>query len=83
MWINFHKRNMHYPHNILIIFSGVWYPFENKSQTPIIFQDPRPSSGASKRKTKVNTTTIDLLTKKYGLYISSWLTLCPPILVLE
>jgi len=43
LWINFTaKGSIHNPHshsnNLL---SGVWYPFENTSNTPIIFIDPR------------------------------------------
>ena len=43
LWINFSaKGTTHNPHshsnNIL---SGVWYPFQNTSNTPIIFIDPR------------------------------------------
>ena len=44
MWIKFsQKGDIHNPHtHSNNIFSGVWYPFENKTQTPIMFQDPRP-----------------------------------------
>ena len=37
---------MHSPHNHSNnIFSGVWYPFENKTQTPIFFKTQDHQSG--------------------------------------
>ena len=45
LWINHSKKGAsHNPHNHSNnIFSGVWYPFKDISNTPIIFQDPRPA----------------------------------------
>ena len=45
LWVNFaSKGTTHNPHtHSNNLFSGVWYPFENTSQTPIMFQDPRPA----------------------------------------
>ena len=60
MWINYsQKGDMHSPHNHSNnTFSGVWYPFHSKTQTPIFFQDPRPSNGVwQPRKTKVSNIT--------------------------
>ena len=47
LWVNFaSKGTTHNPHtHSNNLFSGVWYPFENTSQTPIMFQDPRPAAG--------------------------------------
>ena len=80
MWINYsQKGDMHSPHNHSNnTFSGVWYPFHSKTQTPIFFQDPRPSSGVwQPRKTKVNTLTTTLMSfeqrKDLGLIFPSWL----------
>ena len=64
MWINYsQKGDMHSPHNHSNnTFSGVWYPFHSKTQNPIFFQDPRPSSGVwQPRKTKVNPLTTTLI----------------------
>ena len=46
LWINFSpKGTVHNPHNHSNnLLSGVWYPFENTSNTPIIFIDPRPAA---------------------------------------
>ena len=54
MWINYsQKGDMHNPHtHSNNTFSGVWYPFHSKSQTPILFQDPRPSSGVYNQEKK-------------------------------
>ena len=78
--ISFHsKADMHAPHSHSNnIFSGVWYPFRSDIQTPIYFQDPRPSSGSwQPRVTKVNTLTTTLLSfkqqKDMGLIFPSWL----------
>ena len=80
MWINYsQKGDMHSPHtHSNNTFSGVWYPFHSKTQTPIFFQDPRPSSGVwQPRKTKVNTLTSTLMSfqqqKDMGLIFPSWL----------
>ena len=61
------------------IFSGVWYPFHSDIQTPIYFQDPRPSNGAwQPRITKVNTLTTTLMSftpyKDMGFIFPAWLT---------
>ena len=80
MWINCSKKaDMHAPHSHSNnIFSGVWYQFRSDIQTPIYFQDPRPSSGSwQPRVTKVNTLTTTLLSfkqqKDMGLIFPSWL----------
>ena len=46
MWLNFSKAgDVHRTHNHSNnIFSGVWFPFQNTSKTPIIFQDPRAAA---------------------------------------
>ena len=80
MWINCsQKGDTHAIHNHSNnTFSGVYYPIESKSQTPIMFQDPRPASGVwQPRKTKVNTLTTTLMSfaqrKDLGLIFPSWL----------
>ena len=47
LWVNVSKKgSAHNPHtHSNNIFSGVWFPFENVSNTPIIFLDPRPANG--------------------------------------
>ena len=81
LWINFTaKGTIHNPHshsnNLL---SGVWYPFENTSQTPIMFQDPRPAAGVLlpnvKRHNKYTGSIISMQPKKgMGLFFPSWLS---------
>ena len=46
LWVNFSSKNrFHSPHtHSNNIFSGVWFPFQNTSKTPIIFQDPRAAA---------------------------------------
>ena len=80
LWVNISpKGSAHSPHNHSNnTFSGVYYPIESKSQTPIMFQDPRPASGVwQPRKTKVNTLTTTLMSfaqrKDLGLIFPSWL----------
>ena len=43
LWINFSEEgSAHNPHtHSNNIFSGVWFPFKNTSQTPMIYLDPR------------------------------------------
>ena len=51
LWINFSEKSSHNPHtHSNNIFSGVWYPFKNTSQTPIIFIDPRPQTNIGQPK---------------------------------
>ena len=80
MWINCSKKgDMHSPHNHSNnTFSGVWYPFHSKTQTPIFFQDPRPSHGVwQPRKSKVNHITTNMISfpqkKDSGFIFPSWL----------
>ena len=80
MWINYaQKGDMHSPHNHSNnIFSGVWFPFHSKTQTPIYFQDPRPSNGIwQPRKTKVSNITTTLMSFKHkkdlGYIFPAWL----------
>ena len=57
LWVNFaSKGTTHNPHtHSNNLFSGVWYPFVNTSQTPIMFLDPRPSNGIwAPRRNKAN-----------------------------
>ena len=46
MWLNISNKNIFFPPHTHSnnIFSGVWYPFEDVSKTPIMFLDPRPGS---------------------------------------
>jgi len=81
LWINFSKKGaMHNPHNHSNnVFSGVWYPFEETSNTPIIFQDPRPSIGVLcpniNDHTVYNSSLYKVLpAKSMGLIFPSWLT---------
>jgi len=80
MWINCSKKgDMHSPHNHSNnTFSGVWYPFQSKTQTPIFFQDPRPSHGVwQPRKPRVNHITTNMMSfpqkKDLGFIFPSWL----------
>jgi uncharacterized protein (TIGR02466 family) len=81
LWINFSKKGaMHNPHSHSNnVFSGVWYPFEEDSNTPIIFQDPRPSIGVLcpdiDGYNMYNSSLYQILPKKsMGLIFPSWLT---------
>ena len=80
MWINYaQKGDMHSPHNHSNnTFSGVWYPFHSKTQTPIFFQDPRPSNGVwQPRKTNTNSVQTTLMSFKHkkdlGYIFPAWL----------
>jgi uncharacterized protein (TIGR02466 family) len=80
LWINHSKKGVaHNPHNHSNnIFSGVWYPFENISDTPIIFQDPRPSVSVlqpnSEQYNLYNTSMYKYPpTQSMGLIFPSWL----------
>ena len=80
MWLNFSKAgDVHRTHNHSNnTFSGVWYPFQSKTQTPIFFQDPRPSHGVwQPRKSKVNHITTNMISfpqkKDSGFIFPSWL----------
>ena len=80
MWINHSRKgDMHSPHtHSNNIFSGVWFPLHSKTQTPIYFQDPRPSSGVwQPRKTKVSRITTTLMAFKHkkdlGYIFPAWL----------
>ena len=80
MWINCSKKgDMHSPHkHSNNTFSGVWYPFQSKTQTPIFFQDPRPSHGVwQPRKSRVNHITTNMMSfpqkKDSGFIFPSWL----------
>ena len=80
MWINYsQKGDMHSPHNHSNnTFSGVWFPFENTSRTPIYFQDPRPAADVLKpRMSKPNKYTSSLMSfqpnKNVGYIFPSWL----------
>ena len=81
LWVNFaSKGTTHNPHtHSNNLFSGVWYPFENTSQTPIMFQDPRPAAGVLlpnvKRHNKYTGSIISMQPKKgMGLFFPSWLS---------
>ena len=88
MWVNYSsKGSMHRPHtHSNNIFSGVWYPFENTSKTPIVFQDPRPAANVLEPNVyKRNKYTSSLVSfqsdKDKGFIFPSWLNhYVPPAL---
>ena len=80
LWVNFSSKNcFHSPHtHSNNVFSGVWFPFENTSKTPIYFQDPRPAADVLKpRMSKPNKYTSSLMSfqpnKNVGYIFPSWL----------
>ena len=84
MWINIsQKGDSHMPHNHSNnIFSGVWYPFNNKI-TPIFFYDPRQVANFwSPRKVMGNGHNSNVSTfhnrQSLGLIFPSWLVHCVP-----
>ena len=70
---------MHSPHtHSNNIFSGVWYPFEDISKTPIMFQDPRPACNVmipyTFNRNPLNSNITQFYpTKDMGLIFPSWL----------
>ena len=88
MWVNYSsKGSMHRPHtHSNNIFSGVWYPFENTSKTPIVFSDPRPAASVLEPNIyKRNKYTASLVSfqsdKDKGFIFPSWLShYVPPTL---
>ena len=79
MWVNIsQKGDTHMPHNHSNnIFSGVWYPFENKT-TPIFFYDPKHIAHFwSPQKTKANHHNSNIWSvhnkQNLGLIFPSWL----------
>ena len=81
LWVNFSvKGAMHNPHSHSNnVFSGVWYPFAETSNTPIIFHDPRPSIGVLAPNVSdynlYNSSINKVIPKKnMGLIFPSWLT---------
>jgi len=84
MWINIsQKGDSHMPHNHSNnIFSGVWYPFNNKV-TPIFFYDPRTVTNFwSPRKIKGNCHNSNIWSfnnrQSMGLIFPAWLVHCVP-----
>jgi len=79
LWINISQEgDCHSPHNHSNnIFSGVWYPFESKYPTPIMFHDPRPSQAHFAPKGKINEYTTTVMSypnrKNRGFVFPSWL----------
>ena len=87
LWVNISpKGSAHSVHNHSNnTFSGVYYPIESKSQTPIMFQDPRPAVGVwAPRRNKANELTATLRAfehkKNMGLIFPAWLMhFVPPV----
>ena len=80
LWINFSpKGTVHNPHNHSNnLLSGVWYPFENTSDTPIIFIDPRQCASVllpeCNNKNEYNTSLASFQpTMSRGYIFPSWL----------
>ena len=88
MWLNISKKNVFFPPHTHSnnIFSGVWYPFEDVSKTPIMFLDPRPSANVmipyTFDRTPLNSNITQFYpTKNMGLIFPSWLMhFVPPAL---
>ena len=89
LWINLSKKNCsHSPHtHSNNVFSGVWFPFENISETPIVFQDPRPAANVLQPKLKndLNKYNSSLMlfqpNKNFGLIFPSWLMHYVPLTI--
>ena len=80
LWVNVSKKgSAHNPHtHSNNIFSGVWFPFDNVSNTPIIFQDPRPANSVMQPSIETPneyTATMKAFqpNKSVGLIFPSWL----------
>ena len=80
MWLNISQKNVFFPPHSHSnnIFSGVWYPFEDTSKTPIMFQDPRPACNVmipyTFNRNPLNSNITQFYpTKDMGLIFPSWL----------
>ena len=80
MWLNISNKNIFFPPHTHSnnIFSGVWYPFEDVSKTPIMFLDPRAGSNVmipyTFNRTPLNSNMTQFPpTKGMGLIFPSWL----------
>tara|TARA_Y100000816_G_C25816853_1_gene427469 strand:+ start:34 stop:639 length:606 start_codon:yes stop_codon:yes gene_type:complete len=80
MWLNVSKKDVFFPPHSHSnnIFSGVWYPFEDTSKTPIMFQDPRPACNImipyTFNRNPLNSNITQFYpTKDMGLIFPSWL----------